>query len=145
MSKKVIYLAGGCFWGVSEYFSRIDGVLSAVTGYANSDVKSPAYEEVKSGITGAAETVEVTYDSDKVSLKTLLRQFFKIIDPVSLNKQGEDSGTQYRTGIYYFYDDDIATIDEVFADEQRKYEKKIVTQRVDYVTSTTLRITIRII
>ena len=85
MSKKVIYLAGGCFWGVSEYFSRIDGVLFAVTGYANSDVKSPAYEEVKSGITGAAETVEVTYDSDKVSLKTLLRQFFKIIDPVSLN------------------------------------------------------------
>ena len=129
MSKKVIYLAGGCFWGVSEYFSRIDGVLFAVTGYANSDVKSPAYEEVKSGITGAAETVEVTYDSDKVALKTLLRQFFKIIDPVSLNKQGEDSGTQYRTGIFYFYDDDIATIDEVFADEQRKYEKKIVTEK----------------
>lgn len=120
-------------------------MLFAVTGYANSDVKSPAYEEVKSGITGAAETVEVTYDSDKVSLKTLLRQFFKIIDPVSLNKQGEDSGTQYRTGIYYFYDDDIATIDEVFADEQKKYEKKIVTQRVDYVTSTTQRLTIRII
>lgn len=129
MPKKVIYLVGGCFWGVSEYFSRIDGVLSAVTGYANSDVKAPAYEDVKSGITGAAETVEVTYDSDKVALKTLLRQFFKIIDPVSLNKQGEDSGTQYRTGIYYFYDDDIATIDEVFADEQRKYEKKIVTQK----------------
>lgn len=129
MAKKVIYLAGGCFWGVSEYFSRIDGVLSAVTGYANSDVKAPAYEEVKSGITGAAETVEVTYDSDKVSLKTLLRQFFKIIDPLSLNKQGEDRGTQYRTGVYYFFDDDLSVIDEVFSEEQKKYEKDIVTEK----------------
>lgn len=128
MSQKVIYLAGGCFWGVSEYFSRINGVIKTVTGYANSNVDHPAYEEVKTGMTGAAETVEVTYAPNKVSLKILLRQFFKIIDPTSATKQGEDEGTQYRTGIYFIYDDDLKVIDEVFFEEQKKYEAKIVTQ-----------------
>ncbi len=98
---KEIYLAGGCFWGVEEYFSRIDGVISAESGYANSDVEDPGYQLVCTGTTGAAETVKVVYDDKKVSLDKLVNYFFNIIDPTSLNRQGNDVGTQYRTGIYY--------------------------------------------
>ncbi len=126
MSTKKIYLAGGCFWGVSEYYSRIDGVISSKSGYANSEIESPSYEQVKSQSTGAAETVEVIYDSEKVSLKTLLNQFFKIIDPVAVNHQGEDFGTQYRTGIYYTDDSDLKDINDAISYEQRKYEEKFV-------------------
>ncbi|WP_031490633.1 peptide-methionine (R)-S-oxide reductase MsrB [Succinivibrio dextrinosolvens] len=124
MSTKTIYLAGGCFWGVSEYYSRIDGVTSSKSGYANSDVENPSYKEVKTGNTGAAETVEVVYDTDKVSLEILLTQFFKIIDPVAVNHQGEDFGSQYRTGIFYTDKSDLETIRAVVDYEQRKYEEK---------------------
>ncbi|WP_295352020.1 peptide-methionine (R)-S-oxide reductase MsrB [uncultured Succinivibrio sp.] len=124
MSIKTIYLAGGCFWGVSEYYSRIDGVVSSKSGYANSKVENPSYKEVKTGNTGAAETVEVVYDTDRVTLETLLTQFFKIIDPVAVNHQGEDFGTQYRTGIFYTDESDLATIGKVVDYEQRKYEEK---------------------
>ena len=124
MSIKTIYLAGGCFWGVSEYYSRIAGVKSSKSGYANSKVENPSYKEVKTGNTGAAETVEVVYDTDTVSLKTLLTQFFKIIDPVAVNHQGEDYGTQYRTGIFYTDDEDLNTIQQVVEYEQRKYEEQ---------------------
>lgn len=124
MSIKTIYLAGGCFWGVSEYYSRIDGVKSSKSGYANSKVENPSYKEVKTGNTGAAETVEVVYDTDKVSLKTLLTQFFKIIDPVAVNHQGEDFGTQYRTGIFYTDESDLNIIRQTVDYEQRKYEEQ---------------------
>lgn len=97
----VIYLAGGCFWGVEEYFSRVPGVMETSVGYAQSRVANPDYETVCSGRTGAAETVRVVYDPGRVSLKTLIEQYFKIIDPLSVNRQGNDVGTQYRTGIYY--------------------------------------------
>lgn len=130
MAQKTIYLAGGCFWGVSEYYSRIKGVVSTVTGYAQSNLDNPSYEQVKTGTTDAAETVEVVFDDNVVSLKTLLRQFFKIIDPVSLNRQGLDKGTQYRTGIFYLDEQDRNTIDEIISEEQLKYEDKIVTQNL---------------
>lgn len=100
-SLKDIYLAGGCFWGVQEYFSRIPGVKDASCGYANGQTDNPSYEEVCSRRTGHAETVHVRYDPKAVGLTTLLNQFFKIIDPVSVNRQGNDIGSQYRTGIYY--------------------------------------------
>ncbi len=124
MSTKTIYLAGGCFWGISEYFSRINGVISSVSGYANSSVENPSYQEVKSGTTHAAETVRVIYDPDTVSLDLLLTQFFKVIDPVALNHQGEDFGTQYRTGIFYENDEDLTKIKAAIEYEQRKYEEK---------------------
>ncbi len=101
MSLEKIVFAGGCFWGVERYFQAIKGVENTVVGYANSKNPNPSYEQVCTGITNAAEAVEVTFNSDVISLKELLDHFFKIIDPFSLNRQGNDVGTQYRTGIYY--------------------------------------------
>ena len=98
---KTIYLAGGCFWGAEHFLKMIDGVLETAVGYANSKQESPTYQEVCTGIPDAAECVEVIYDPEKVPLEDLLGLFFKIIDPTSIDKQGEDRGRQYRTGIFY--------------------------------------------
>ncbi|MCR5536932.1 MAG: peptide-methionine (S)-S-oxide reductase MsrA [Succinivibrio sp.] len=130
MTHAVIYLAGGCFWGVSEYFSRIRGVSRTVCGYAQSKVPNPIYEQVKSGITDAAETVEVSYDPQKISLEVLLQQFFKIIDPLSLDRQGADHGRQYRSGVYYTDKGDLEIIDKVFSLESRKYLKPLCTEKL---------------
>ncbi len=97
----VIYLAGGCFWGVEEYMSRIDGVYNTISGYANGNTESPSYEDVIYNNTGHSETVKVLYDAKKVSLDELLTYFFLVVDPTSINQQGNDVGTQYRSGIYY--------------------------------------------
>lgn len=99
--KKTVYLAGGCFWGAEHFLKMIDGVLETTVGYANSRQASPSYQEVCTGDTDAAECVEVRYDPERVPLNDLLGLFFKIIDPTSIDRQGEDRGRQYRTGIYY--------------------------------------------
>ena len=125
---KDIYFAGGCFWGVQEYFSRISGVHNASSGYANGNTENPSYEDLLYRGSGHAETVHVQYDPDVISLKTLTEQFFKIIDPLSLNRQGMDKGTQYRTGVYYIDKTDIDIIKEVFNAEQIKYERKIAVE-----------------
>ena len=125
---KEIYLAGGCFWGVEEYFSRIEGVLDTDVGYANGKTENPTYEQVCTGITGHAETTHIKYDEFKVSLKELLDRFFRIIDPTLLNRQGWDIGNQYRTGIYYVDPEDFDIIQEVVDATQKKYTKKIVTE-----------------
>lgn len=96
---KRIYLAGGCFWGVQEYFSRINGVDKTTVGYANSTTKDPTYEQVCAGITDATETLYIQYNEKTIALEKILDYYFRIIDPVSVNKQGADIGTQYRTGI----------------------------------------------
>lgn len=127
---KKIYLAGGCFWGVEEYMQRIYGVYDAVSGYANGKVNNPTYKTVSSGKSGYAETVEVTYDSKKIKLEDLLNHYFKIIDPTSLNKQGNDRGSQYRTGIYYVDDSDKEVIDKVMNFQAKKYSKKIVVENM---------------
>lgn len=116
-----IYFAGGCFWGVEEYFSRIPGVYDSVSGYANGNIDQPSYEEVCSGSTGFAETVKVLYDSDIVTLRILALQYFKIIDPVSINRQGNDRGSQYRTGIYYTDRGDLAVLEPVLHMIQQNY------------------------
>ncbi len=95
-----ICFAGGCFWGVQEYFRRIPGVISATAGYANGPEQKPNYESVCAG-SGHAEAVLLRYDPKRVGLATLVRQFWRIIDPTSLNRQGNDRGIQYRSGIYY--------------------------------------------
>lgn len=125
---KHIYFAGGCFWGVEEYFSRIPGVNDATSGYANGFTDNPTYEEVCSGNTGYTETVQVSYDPAIVSLKTLTEQFFKIIDPTSVNKQGNDRGSQYRSGIYYVDEADKKVIQAVFDEAQKAYADKVVTE-----------------
>lgn len=101
MNERTIHLAGGCYWGVEKYMSSIPGILETEVGFANGRTHHPTYRQVCDEDTGHAETVRVVYDTDIVSLEKLLRLFFRIIDPISLNRQGGDVGTQYRTGVYY--------------------------------------------
>ena len=98
INTRSIYLAGGCFWGVEAYMERVDGVVDAVSGYANGDTANPSYAQVIRG-SGHAEAVKVTYDADKTDLDTILKYYFRVIDPTSLNKQGNDRGVQYRSGV----------------------------------------------
>lgn len=98
---KTIYFAGGCFWGTEHFFKQINGVVATTAGYANSRVPDPSYKDVCTGTTMAAEAVEVRYDPSRVGLRTLIAMYFLTIDPLSVNRQGNDIGTQYRTGIYY--------------------------------------------
>jgi peptide methionine sulfoxide reductase msrA/msrB len=124
----VIYLAGGCFWGVEEFMSRIPGVVETTVGYANGATENPTYEEVCSGKTGYAETVEVRYDPGVVSLDAVLRAYFSVIDPVSVNRQGNDRGSQYRTGVYYVRPEDRETALGVFAAVQREYSSPLAVE-----------------
>ena len=103
--KQTIYLAGGCFWGVQEYYDRLKGVLSTKAGYANGKKENPTYQEVRSQATGHAETVEVVFNDEVISLKTLLEHFLRFVDPYAVNRQAHDIGTQYRSGVYYVSED----------------------------------------
>lgn len=116
-----IYLAGGCFWGTARLFSLVPGVTLSEAGYANSSVPEPTYQQVCTGRTGAAETVKVRYESDDVTLTQLLDLYFKSIDPTALNRQGNDIGTQYRTGVYYTDAADLPVIESVVADVSLRY------------------------
>ncbi|SHI33002.1 peptide methionine sulfoxide reductase msrA/msrB [Dethiosulfatibacter aminovorans DSM 17477] len=125
---KDLYLAGGCFWGLEEYMQRIHGVYDVTSGYANGNTENPTYEEVCYKNTGHAETVHVRYDPEETDMRTLLLYYFKVIDPTSVNRQGNDRGTQYRTGIYYTDEEQVPIIQEVIAEEQEKYSKEIVVE-----------------
>lgn len=125
---KDIYLAGGCFWGVAEYMSRIKGIVGTEVGYANGRRENPSYEQVCTGTTGHTETVHVEYDESIISLKKILKNFWHIIDPTVLNRQGPDKGTQYRTGIYYENQEDKELILKSFEEEEKKHDKAIVTE-----------------
>ena len=127
---KEIYLAGGCFWGTEHYFKQIDGVVETEVGYPNGITENPTYKEVCTAKTGFAETVHVIYNPDKVSLEFLLEMYFKAIDPTSINRQGHDTGTQYRTGVYYTDSSDEATISKVFDEEQKHIQGKIVVENL---------------
>ncbi|HDK7163435.1 TPA: peptide-methionine (S)-S-oxide reductase MsrA [Clostridium botulinum] len=125
---KEIILAGGCFWGVEEYMSRIKGIVETKVGYANGIKENPSYEEVCSGVTGHAEACYIKYDESIISLEELLNKFWSIIDPTVLNKQGNDRGTQYRTGIFYSDEKDLNVIIKSKSQEQKNYRKPIVTE-----------------
>ena len=122
---KTIYLAGGCFWGTAHLFSLVPGVKNTTAGYANSIVANPTYQEVCTGRTHAAETVKVDYDETQVGLSDLLMLYFRSIAPVSVNRQGGDSGTQYRTGIYYTDESDREVIEVMLATLQRRHSEPI--------------------
>lgn len=111
---KTIYLAGGCFWGMEKYFSLVRGVLSTLVGYANGTKDNPSYEDLKKGRDDAAETLKIEYDENVVSLEKLLELFLRAVDPYSVNKQGEDEGIQYRSGIYYLDEKDKEIIINYF-------------------------------
>lgn len=122
---KEIYLAGGCFWGVEAYFQLIEGVLETSVGYANGRTENPSYEEVCRMNTGHAETVWISYDENIIGLRDLLKRYFKIIDPTTIDRQGPDLGNQYRTGIYYTKEEDIAIIEEEIQLLAKNYSDKI--------------------
>ena len=121
-----IYLAGGCFWGLEEYFSRISGVLQTSVGYANGQVETTNYQLIKE--TDHAETVQVIYDEKAVSLREILLYYFRVIDPLSVNQQGNDRGRQYRTGIYYLDEADIPTINTVVREQELLIGRKIAVE-----------------
>ena len=119
-----IYLAGGCFWGIQKFFDQFDGVLNTEVGYANGPDKAPSYEEVCRS-SGHAETLKIDYDDSVISLEQILNYYFKVIDPVSVNRQGNDIGIQYRTGIFYTDSGQLDTIKKVYAWEEEKAGKPL--------------------
>ena len=123
---KEIYLAGGCFWGLEEYFSKINGVIDVVSGYANGTVETTNYQLIHQ--TDHAETVRIQYDADKISLRELLLYYFRVIDPLSVNKQGNDTGRQYRTGIYFVNDEDVSAINEIVKEKEEQFGKKLAVE-----------------
>ena len=128
-SKTYIYFAGGCFWGTEHFFKQIRGVLATEVGYANGNRdKAPTYEQVCEGNTNFAETVKVTYNPQLIDLHKLIDLYFKIIDPTSLNKQGNDRGTQYRTGIYYTDATEKPLIEKAIHQLATQYTKPIVVE-----------------
>ena len=121
-----IYLAGGCFWGLEEYFSRIEGVEETTVGYANGQVESTNYQLIHQ--TDHAETVHLIYDEKRISLREILLYYFRVIDPLSVNKQGNDVGRQYRTGVYYTDQADKAVIEQVFAEQEKQLGQTIAVE-----------------
>lgn len=121
---KEIYLAGGCFWGVDAYFSQIDGVITTECGYANGKTETTTYEELFR--TDFAETVRVEFDEKIISLENILENFYYIVNPFSINKQGNDRGRQYRSGIYSKNESDLEFALEFLDKKQRESDEKIV-------------------
>ncbi len=124
---KTLYLAGGCFWGAQKFFDQFDGVLHTEVGYANGPAEAPTYEQVCND-SGHAETVRVTFDDELINASELLGYYFMIIDPLSVNRQGEDEGIQYRTGVYYDDPSLLAQIEAAFAEEQKKFASPITVE-----------------
>ena len=124
----VIYLAGGCFWGVEAFIARLKGVNSTEVGYANGRDLAPTYEKVCTGKTGHAETVKATYNPKIITLEEILENFFKIIDPYSKNRQGPDIGTQYRTGIYWQDPADRNVVMTFLNEKQKLTDKRIAVE-----------------
>jgi methionine-S-sulfoxide reductase len=122
---KEIYLAGGCFWGTEKYFSLIPGIISTDVGYANGNTINPSYKEVCRDDTGHAETVHIVYDPTKIRLEYLLKLFYDVVDPTSINRQGGDVGSQYRTGIYYKDTSDEDIIQSSISSLQSSYKEPI--------------------
>lgn len=126
--QKEIYMAGGCFWGTEHYLKQIRGVEKTEVGYANGHTDNPTYKEVCTDKTGFAETVQVVYNPEEISLKFLVELYFKAIDPTSVNQQGHDKGTQYRTGVYYIDENDRATIQSVFDEVQKEFDEPLAVE-----------------
>ncbi len=124
---KTIYLAGGCFWGMQKFFDQFEGVIQTEVGYANGPDAAPSYQDVCKNI-GHAETLLIKYDESAISLAELLKFYFMVIDPLSVNRQGEDAGIQYRTGIYYTEEEQLPEIQSVYAAEEEKAGAKLAVE-----------------
>jgi methionine-S-sulfoxide reductase len=128
LDMKEIYLAGGCFWGMQKYFDRVTGVIDTQVGFANGNMIHPSYMEVCTGQTGFAEVVKVSYNENIIPLRGILELFFRAIDPTLLNRQGNDVGTQYRSGIYYSSSEDGETALDYVRELQKSYTRPVVTE-----------------
>ncbi len=126
----IAVLGGGCFWCLEAAYKRIAGVIAVDSGYAGGNVDEPTYEQVCTGKTGHAEVVKVTYDPAVISYEKLLELFWKVHDPTSLNRQGADVGTQYRSALFYVDEEQKKTAEQSMKKEQSKYREPIVTQLV---------------
>lgn len=127
MNKKTIYLAGGCFWGVEAYYQRLaDGVISTEVGYANGNTEDPTYQEVCRGDTGFVEALKLEYDADQLPLREVLAHFFRIVDPTTADRQGNDIGDQYRPGIYFVDEEDFDEICDYIDARRKDYASGIV-------------------
>ena len=125
---KEIYFAGGCFWGTEHFFKQLRGVVETEVGYANGHTENPTYQDVCSDQTGFAETVHIAYDPEILTLEFLTEMYFKAIDPTSINRQGHDEGTQYRTGIYYKEEADLPTLQKVYNQVQEEVGQPLAVQ-----------------
>ena len=128
ISIDTITLAGGCFWCLEAVYERVVGVTAVESGYSNGQVRNPSYEQVCSGRTGHAEVVRVSYDTARISLREILEIFFVIHDPTTLNRQGNDSGTQYRSGIYFHNAEQERIAREVLAEVNSQHGGRAVTE-----------------
>jgi len=128
MKREQIVLGGGCFWCIEAVFRRVKGVLEAKSAYSGGKRPNPSYEQICSGATGHAEVVRVVYDADIITLREILDIFFEIHDPTTLNQQGADRGTQYRSVIYYENESQKGVIEEVIEHHQKAFDKPIVTE-----------------
>lgn len=128
--KEELVLAGGCFWCTEAVFQRIEGVEKVVSGYTGGNIKNPTYREVCTGRTGHAEGIKITFDKNEVSVDELLEVFFATHDPTTLNRQGNDSGTQYRSAIFYTTDEQREIVENFISEleDKKKFENPIVTE-----------------
>lgn len=127
---EIATLAGGCFWCTEAIFKRLKGVQSVVSGYSGGDVKNPTYEQVSSGTTGHTESIQITFDPKVISYEQLLEIFFKLHDPTTLNRQGADVGTQYRSAIFYHDQKQKGTAEKVKTEIEKSgmYKDPVVTK-----------------
>ena len=130
MTQEIITLGGGCFWCTEAVFELVDGVTAVESGYCNGKLGKPTYEQVCSGTTGCVEAIRVAFDAERISLREVLEIFFVIHDPTTLNRQGADSGSQYRSGIYTHHVDQQSVAREVMAEMNDKVGGRLVTELV---------------
>ena len=127
MEKRIV-IAGGCFWGVEEYYKRLKGINKTTVGYVNGNIKNPTYEDLKNMRATHAEACEIYYNPEVISLEKILIHMFRFIDPFSVNRQGGDIGIQYRTGIYYQDEKDLAVVNKFLQQVEAKYNRKVAVE-----------------
>ena len=127
-NRETLTLGGGCFWCLEAVYDEVQGVEKVVSGYAGGDVANPSYEEVCTGATGHAEVVQLTYDPAAISLREILEIFFTIHNPTTLNRQGADVGTQYRSAIFYHDEEQKDVAEDVIEEVQQAWDDPIVTE-----------------
>jgi methionine-S-sulfoxide reductase len=128
--REIATLAGGCFWGVEDLVRKLPGVIDTTVGYTGGTMEHPRYEHVKHGRTGHAESLQIVFDPDRISYEEILEFFFRLHDPTTLNRQGNDAGSQYRSAIFYHDEQQRETAERAKAAAQQKWPRPIVTEIV---------------